>query len=68
MQELVINGDHVQVPKSIMTVSQLLAHFGLNQKIVIVEINQTILEKSAHSETILNSGDRIEMVHFVGGG
>jgi thiamine biosynthesis protein ThiS len=33
-----------------------------------VEINQRILDKVQHAETNLRSGDRIEMVHFVGGG
>jgi sulfur carrier protein len=68
MIELVINGDRVRVPESIRTVSQLLAHFGLEQKVVIVEINQTILDKSSHADTPVRHGDRIEMVHFVGGG
>lgn len=68
MLELTINGDAVQVPASVTTVSQLLAHFGLDQKVVVVEINQIILEKAAHAETNVRSGDRIEMVHFVGGG
>lgn len=68
MLELIINGDAVQVPGSVTTVSQLLAHFGLDQKVVVVEINQIILEKAAHAETSIRSGDRIEMVHFVGGG
>lgn len=68
MRELIINGDPVQVPESVTTVAQLLAHFGLDQKVVIVEINRSILEKSAHAETNVTNGDRIEMVHFVGGG
>lgn len=68
MLELTINGDAVQVPESVATVSQLLAHFGLDQKVVVVEINQTILEKAAQADTPVRSGDRIEMVHFVGGG
>jgi sulfur carrier protein len=68
MLELIINGDAVQVPESVATVSQLLAHFGLERKVVVVEINQRILDKVQHAETNLRSGDRIEMVHFVGGG
>jgi sulfur carrier protein len=66
--ELMINGDRVQVPDSVRVVADLLAHFGLEKKVVIVEINQTILEKTAHAATPVQDGDRIEMVHFVGGG
>jgi sulfur carrier protein len=66
--ELLINGQNVEVPNSVTTVSELLAHFGLEQKVVIVELNQQILEKSSHAEARITKGDRIEMVHFVGGG
>jgi sulfur carrier protein len=66
--ELIINSDKVQVPETVTTVSDLLAHFKLDQKVVIVELNTTILEKSNHGETKLANGDKIEIVHFVGGG
>lgn len=65
---LVINGDKVEVPNSVETVSNLLQHFELLQKVVIVEWNGTILEKASHQETKLCDGDKIELVHFVGGG
>lgn len=63
-----INGNQVEVPDTISTVSELLQHFDLHQKVVVVEVNQRILEKAAHAETRLADGDRIEIVHFVGGG
>jgi sulfur carrier protein len=66
--KLAINGDKVTVPEHVVTVTDLLAHFGLQDKIVIVEWNERILEKSAHAESRLTDGDRIEIVHFVGGG
>lgn len=66
--ELVINGDKVEVPHTIKTVYDLLQYFELEQKVVIIEWNATILEKEVHQETILSDGDRIELVHFVGGG
>jgi sulfur carrier protein len=65
---LVINGDLHRVPEIIETVGDLLHHFQLDQKVLIVEHNQTILNKTTHFETILSDGDRIEIVHFVGGG
>jgi sulfur carrier protein len=43
-------------------------HLGLEEKIVIVELNQIILEKANHFATAVSNGDRIEIVHFVGGG
>ncbi|MEW9502868.1 sulfur carrier protein ThiS [Jeotgalibacillus marinus] len=66
--ELVINGDKLEVPNTVETVSNLLQHFELEQKVVIVEWNETILEKGSHQETRLCDGDKVELVHFVGGG
>jgi sulfur carrier protein len=63
-----INGETVQVPDEVSTVADLLRHFRLEGKVVIVELNGNILEKSAHAENRLSDGDRIEIVHFVGGG
>lgn len=66
--ELVINGDRITVPVAIASVSDLLKHFGLQDKVVIVELNHDILEKGNHQVTRLSDGDKIEIVHFVGGG
>lgn len=65
---LIINGDRVTVPGTVATVSELLKHFSMEQKVVIVELNERILEKLEHQETRLSDGDKIEIVHFVGGG
>ena len=66
--ELVINGDKIEVPNTLETVANLLQHFELQQKVVIVEWNEMILEKTSHQETKLSDGDKVELVHFVGGG
>ncbi|UFT98554.1 sulfur carrier protein ThiS [Radiobacillus kanasensis] len=66
--QLMINGTHINVPDTIETVSNLIEHLQLDKKVVIVECNQSILEKESHEDTKLCDGDRIELVHFVGGG
>lgn len=58
----------MEVPNTVETVSGLLQHFELNQKVIIVEKNAEILEKEKHPETPISHGDKIELVHFVGGG
>lgn len=68
MMELVINGESIQVPNEVKTVSDLLAHFQLNKKIAIVEVNLTIIPKQQYETTTLCNGDKVEIVHFVGGG
>lgn len=65
---LTVNGDQIEVPNTVKTIAGLLQHFELHQKVVIVEKNAEILEKSEHAETSIFDKDKIELVHFVGGG
>jgi sulfur carrier protein len=66
--ELIINGEKILIPADESTVTGLLQHFDLHQKVVIVELNDEILAKESLSETLLSNGDKVEIVHFVGGG
>lgn len=50
------------------TVADLLAEMGLNQGRVAIEKNLDILPRAKWQETLLEAGDRYEIVHFVGGG
>jgi len=47
---------------------QLLVHLGLNPKLLAVEYNGEILHRQFWDETILQNGDRLEIVTIVGGG
>jgi thiamine biosynthesis protein ThiS len=49
-------------------VADLIAALGLTPDRVAVEINGRILRRKAWPDTALRDGDRIEIVHFVGGG
>jgi thiamine biosynthesis protein ThiS len=64
---LVVNGEERQVEAS-TTVTQLLALLGLGNTLVAVERNEEIVPRAKHQATTLQEGDRIEVVHFVGGG
>ncbi|WP_223700838.1 sulfur carrier protein ThiS [Sutcliffiella deserti] len=66
--KLLINGDTVEVPENVTNVEDLLKHFGLDQKVVIVEKNKDILQKESHQKESVAEGDQLELVHFVGGG
>jgi sulfur carrier protein len=65
--DLIINGEPQQLP-ALMTVSALLETRGLAGMRVAVERNGEIVPKSRHAETLLTSGDQIEIVVAVGGG
>ncbi len=66
--KLQINGEQVVIPDTVSYVADLLHHYGLGNKVVVVEVNASILQKEEHAITRLTDGDRIEIVHFVGGG
>jgi sulfur carrier protein len=47
---------------------QLVAELGLKGDRVAVEHNGAIVPRTAWPQTVLHEGDRLEVVHFVGGG
>ena len=50
------------------SVAELVAALGMQPDRVALERNGEIVSRAAWSEAHLNSGDRLEIVHFVGGG
>lgn len=50
------------------TVAQLLEDAGYGQRRVAVEVNQEIVPRSLHASHSLADGDRVEIVHAIGGG
>ncbi|MCA1009584.1 sulfur carrier protein ThiS [Halobacillus halophilus] len=66
--KLFINGEEMIVPDNVTNVEKLLDYFNLNNKAGIVERNQVIVDRSLHAEESVTNEDRIEIVHFVGGG
>ena len=51
-----------------MSLLQFLESLGINPRGVAVELNTDIVSRTAYETTILRDGDRMEIVHFVGGG
>lgn len=66
--KLRINGQQMEVEKSIQNVDDLLKYFQLHERIVVVEQNGEIVGKEHYRDKPVNDGDKIEIVHFVGGG
>ncbi|ATJ81087.1 sulfur carrier protein ThiS [Halomonas beimenensis] len=50
------------------SVAQLVESLGLAGRRIAVEVNEEIVPRSAHGETRLSDGDRVEIVHAIGGG
>lgn len=62
-----INGEDREIPGG-MTVSDLLAHLDLHERLVVVEKNREILRRAEYATAAVDPGDVLELVHFVGGG
>ncbi len=61
-----INGEQLDIAGK--TMQEYLLSVGYDTKRVAVERNGDILPKSAYAKTILQDGDSLEIVRFVGGG
>ncbi|MNC81845.1 Sulfur carrier protein ThiS [compost metagenome] len=66
--KLTVNGNPGIYEESCRTVADLLGRSEWTGKLVIVELNGEIVSRDVYGDTWLSDGDRIELVHFVGGG
>jgi len=64
---IILNGEMRQVADG-RTVRQLLDELQITATRVAVEVNLEIVPKAHYAERALQDGDKIEIVHFVGGG
>jgi len=65
--QAIVNGEAMELPEG-LTVSTLLEHLGVRAGRVAVERNGEVVKQARHREQKLASGDRLEIVTFVGGG
>lgn len=62
-----VNGEEKEFKGSI-TLNALLKRLKIDKRAVVVELNYRIVKKEIFSKTYLKNKDKIEIVHFVGGG
>jgi thiamine biosynthesis protein ThiS len=62
-----LNGDVREISDT-TDLARLVHSLGLVQKRIAVEVNGTVVSRDRWPKTIINDDDRIEVVHFVGGG
>jgi sulfur carrier protein len=62
-----LNGDRCELGGP-LTVAELLAHLDIDRRRVAVELNLTVLKRTAFDDTVVREGDEVEVVNFVGGG
>jgi len=64
---LTINGED-RVFENLTTLSDLVSHLGMKPDRVAIELNRELIRRDRWPETKLCNGDKLEIVHFVGGG
>ena len=64
---LTINGEKRDF-EAISTLSDLITQLGMKPDRVAVELNRELVPRNRWSATRLSEGDKLEIVHFVGGG
>lgn len=69
--KIMLNGETLEIAAG-TTVAMLVQHLsqetGRDPRGIAVERNREIVPKSEHAMTVLEDGDRLELVQFVGGG
>ena len=65
---LTINGENRRVPSEVGSIEKLLEHLNIQRKILIIQHNDQIVSPEQYASASLQEGDRIELIHFVGGG
>jgi thiamine biosynthesis protein ThiS len=64
---LIINGEAREFGQ-LATVSDLISQLGMKPDRVAVELNRELVPRGRWAATPLKNGDKLEIVHFVGGG
>jgi sulfur carrier protein len=67
MAKIQINGRRISLNQKI-NVFDLLKKYKLDKKKIAVELNGVIVLKESYKKKILKNNDKIEIVHFIGGG
>lgn len=64
---IIINGDIEEIPSG-LNLEGILEFFSLPSQRVAVELNKTVVPRREWSTTTVAESDKIEVIHFVGGG
>lgn len=65
--EITLNGERKNLPHE-LNLNELLNHFELPSERVAVELNKEVVRKKDWESIKVSDGDKLEVIHFVGGG
>ncbi|RXZ84828.1 sulfur carrier protein ThiS [Paenibacillaceae bacterium] len=63
---IIVNGESKTIQAH--TIKEVIDHYGLTGKPIVVEVDGAVLTSDHWEHTTLRDGMKIELVHFVGGG
>ena len=64
---IILNGEPKEIPES-LALDALITELGLKSERLAIEVNRRIIRRADWPSTTLSEGDKVEIVHFVGGG
>ncbi len=64
---IMLNGEQRQIDSPV-TLAALVADLGLDARKIAIERNREIVGRSTYGEVMVEEGDQLEIVHFIGGG
>ena len=67
MAKIQLNGSSYEINNK-TNLNKLLDKLKIQKNKVAIEVNGAIVEKNKYPKVILNKGDKVEIVHFIGGG
>ena len=67
MATIQLNGRKISV-KQKLSVFDLLVRYKLDEKKIAIELNGKIINKKMYKKKMIKNNDKIEIVHFIGGG
>ena len=65
--KILVNGETKEFEKE-LSISELLNELDLSSKLIAIELNKNVIRKKDWEDIKINENDKIEIVHFVGGG
>jgi len=62
-----INGEAKEIPNG-LNLEELLRHFSLPTQRIAIELNTAVVRRKEWENIQVNPADKVEVIHFVGGG
>ena len=67
MRHITLNGESREWPRP-QSIEHLLLDLNLDGRVVAVELNRLVVKRGRYVDTLVDDGDEVEIVSFVGGG